>query len=377
MCVRSEPVAKALSYGLLALLMAAYASYTFQLFGFIPQYVSDEVYYVSAAHNLLVAYGLAPNATVPVPNYLNLEHPPLAKYLIALSIWALGLRPYAWRLPGWALGEAALLLAYLVGVRLTERWGLARYAGGLAAASALALDPNYWVQHGLALLDPYAGFFGLLALYLALRAKGTGGLLLAALAVGLAAASKETAAPLAVALAVYAYLKTRRLLPAAAALLIPLATYLALSAPLMALLGLDKWLAQGPLHMAGWDVESGHLPPYALGQISTPWGWLLDINPFYMGLGLYASTSPPLLLAWLALSAYAFALRDRDLAAAASFPLSIYLALWLVYALGNHTLLSFYVSSFSPMSDAFVGAALVDLTARYLKAEGARGAWRP
>ncbi|MFB6491327.1 MAG: hypothetical protein TU35_008875 [Thermoproteus sp. AZ2] len=46
--------------------------------------------------------------------------------------------------------------------------------GGLAAASALALDPNYWVQHGLALLDPYAGFFGLLALYLALRAKGTG-----------------------------------------------------------------------------------------------------------------------------------------------------------------------------------------------------------
>lgn len=372
----AEPIAKAAAYGLLALLMAAYGSYTFQKFAFIPYFVSDEVYYAAASYNLLEAFGAAPprppGAYYPqwLAGYLNLEHPPLAKYLIALSIYALGYRPYAWRLPSWIIGEAALAAAFLLGRELTKRWGLAQYAGGLAAAAALAADPNFWVLHGIALLDPYAGFFGLLALYLALRAGGRGGagplaFLPSTIALSLAIASKEIAAPLLIPYAVYVRRSAGGWGAALAlALAVPAALYLALSAPLMAHLGLAEWLEGGLLHTARWDIQSGHVPEYALGQMSTPWDWLLDVHSFYMGLGLYASTSPPLLLAWLAMAAYAFLARNAALSTAASFPLAVWLALLAVYALGNHTLISFYVSSFSPMSDAFAGAALVDLILR-------------
>ncbi|RLG74116.1 MAG: hypothetical protein DRO08_00485, partial [Thermoprotei archaeon] len=69
-------------------------------------YVSDEVYYVSAAKNIgLYIFGVnvieKPYPNIPNPKgNLNLEHPPLAKYIMFLSMLVLGDNSLAWRIPG-------------------------------------------------------------------------------------------------------------------------------------------------------------------------------------------------------------------------------------------------------------------------------------
>jgi predicted membrane-bound dolichyl-phosphate-mannose-protein mannosyltransferase len=350
----------------IALIAAAvYVYYTYTQFAGLQGYVSDETWYAPAAYNILTqVFGYNETLSYPYPNasgistYLNLEHPPLVKYILALSIAALGYSPFAWRLPGWIVGGAAVVLAYLAGYELLrDRGEAAAVLAGAISAAALIFDPNFWALHGIAMLDAYAGFFALLSLYL----LASGRRLASSVALGLAFAAKETTFPL---LLPYLYyigdLEGRPLRRLTYAVFIPAAVYLALSAPLMAHLGGPAaWLKDSFIHMASWDVTSGHIAGNAESQISTPWGWFLNINPFYLGNGLYARVNVAVMILWAALTPAAFLLRDRKLEMAALFPWSIWAALAAVYAMGNTTLFSFYVADFSPMVDVFVGSATV------------------
>jgi predicted membrane-bound dolichyl-phosphate-mannose-protein mannosyltransferase len=82
-----------LFYVALLALVAAYTYYTVTAFAGLPPYVSDETWCAPAAYNFLkLVLHAAPPMPMPYPNasgiegYLNLEHPPLVKYILALSI---------------------------------------------------------------------------------------------------------------------------------------------------------------------------------------------------------------------------------------------------------------------------------------------------
>ena len=89
-----------------------------------PQFLSDEVFYVGAAHSFI-----AGTASV------NPEHPPLAKYLIALSIKIFGDGALAWRFPSALAGALAALAAFGLTLRLTRSLHSAYVAWGLLLAN--------------------------------------------------------------------------------------------------------------------------------------------------------------------------------------------------------------------------------------------------
>ena len=147
--------------------------------------VFDEAYYVPAARDLIAGV------------VSNVEHPPLAKGLIALSILMFGDRPIAWRLPSIIFGTVAILLVYMLTRRLADR------KTALLAAFLLSFESLWFVHSSIAMLDVVAVTLGLAALLLLVRREWvwTGAV------VGLSMLAKETMIVLVGVAAVYAALQ--------------------------------------------------------------------------------------------------------------------------------------------------------------------------
>jgi dolichyl-phosphate-mannose--protein O-mannosyl transferase len=142
----------------------------------------DETHYVPAARQLLQTHFAVPT--------LNLEHPPLAKELMALSIWLFGDNPFGWRTMSALFGALALTGIYLCGRALFSDQRTALWATAIAALNQMLL-----VQARIAMLDIFALAFvlwGLAAFMMSFRSEArTRALLYAAgLCFGLAAACK-------------------------------------------------------------------------------------------------------------------------------------------------------------------------------------------
>ncbi len=108
--------------------------------GTYPKLIYDEYYYVPAADVLLHRHPptLIKNMVPGIdPNLLS--HPPLAKELIALSIYLLGNHPWVWRLPGVVLGSVAPLIVGLIAFELFNNWAVSVGAASLAAADGLLI----------------------------------------------------------------------------------------------------------------------------------------------------------------------------------------------------------------------------------------------
>jgi dolichyl-phosphate-mannose-protein mannosyltransferase len=115
------------------------------------KFVFDEVHYVPAARQML-------EPVMPQP-MLNPMHPPLAKQLIALSIWSFGDNPLGWRYPGVLFGALALVAIYLCALALFAAQGPA-----IAAALIAFFNQMLFVESRIAMLDIFALAFGLLAI---------------------------------------------------------------------------------------------------------------------------------------------------------------------------------------------------------------------
>ena len=105
----------------------------------------DEVHYVPAARALL--YHLDP---------INLQHPPLAKWLMALSMATFGDGPLGWRYASVLFGSLALAGVYA--------WALALFGDrrpALWATVVTLLDQALYVQARIAMLDIFALAFSL------------------------------------------------------------------------------------------------------------------------------------------------------------------------------------------------------------------------
>jgi 4-amino-4-deoxy-L-arabinose transferase-like glycosyltransferase len=148
-------------------------------------FVFDEAYYVPAARDLIAG------------SVSNVEHPPLAKALIALGILAFGDQGIGWRLPSILAGTTAILLLYLLTRRLSDK------RTALVAAFLLAFESLWFVHSSVAMLDIVAVTLGLWALLLLVRGEWvwTGAV------VGLAMLAKEMMVVLVGVAAVYAALR--------------------------------------------------------------------------------------------------------------------------------------------------------------------------
>jgi dolichyl-phosphate-mannose--protein O-mannosyl transferase len=103
----------------------------------------DETHYVPAARQLLQTHFAVPT--------LNLEHPPLAKELMALSIWLFGDNPFGWRTMSALFGALALTGVYLCGRALFDDRRAALWATAIAG-----LNQMLFVQARIAMLDIFA-----------------------------------------------------------------------------------------------------------------------------------------------------------------------------------------------------------------------------
>ena len=142
----------------------------------------DETHYVPAARQLLQTHFAIPT--------LNLEHPPLAKELMALSIWLFGDNPFGWRTMSALFGALALTGIYLCGRALFDDRHTALWATVIAG-----LNQMLFVQARIAMLDIFALAFvlwGLAAFMMSFREQVPTRALLdgAGLCFGLATACK-------------------------------------------------------------------------------------------------------------------------------------------------------------------------------------------
>jgi hypothetical protein len=153
-----------------------------------PHLVPDRAYYMNSMYFDEIFHARTGYEFVhrlPVNEY---THPPLGKSMMALSIRALGMTPFAWRLPGALLGVLMLPLIYAMARQLfnSNNWAL-------FAAVIFTFDFMHFAQTRIATIDTYVVFF-VMAMYLFMllyikRGK-TGFLCLCGLCMGLAIASK-------------------------------------------------------------------------------------------------------------------------------------------------------------------------------------------
>ncbi|KSW11588.1 hypothetical protein CF15_01780 [Pyrodictium occultum] len=300
-----------------------------------------------------------------IDNYLNTEHPPLVKYILAAVMRARGFSFPALR---WASFAAAAL--GLAAVAASALWAMRRsppVLGALAALAPLALaalDRSVQSMSAVAMLDVYAAGLDAAAAAALLYDRP----LLAAVFTGLAGSAKYTGLFPLPAILVYALLRRER--PGRTLLLasIPILVVLALWAPFIHWMGPARWLNE-MLGALRWHTTSR--PPG--GPPSTgPLGLLLGTPGFtlyYLGGKPYlvAASSPlvtlPALLAAAALLLAAgleacLGLRPRPGPAAASAALvSAVLGYAAVYAAGNHTLYNFYGVQLSMLSGVVLAAS--------------------
>ena len=275
-----------------------------------------------------------PNASAMVVHY-NWEHPPLAKYIIALALLVHD-SPASWRLTSVAAGVVTIVALGLAAWRLTRN----RYAGVLAAA-LIGFSPSALPAFGVAFLEPYTAMFLALSVYMFASGRPR----LGAVMFGLAVMSKEYAVlafPLLLA-PLPRFRVSRRWLLEAFDTFITMATYamvpLLLYLPSIIYLGFDQWMNQSVAGALGW-----HLSPKGGHPEASAWfEWLVAPHPFPMYLSPELTVKAyvdPLLIAVFLLPVLALLAPGAWWFGAAS--LSYYMGFALIYLLGSTTQFTFY-----------------------------------
>ena len=316
------------------------------------EYVSDEIYYVDSARRILqnvfkVELDYWEYSGKTKEDYYNLEHPPLGKYIIALSMLTCGDKPICWRLPG--IIEASLIpvIVALAYTRLDNRWLLAASSAALAAGSDYILH----TAGAVAMLDIHLAFFTALTLLAAARGR----LVLAAFLAGAAASVKMSGVAAAIALIVYVLydkdISVRaRIKRIAGIILAAVSVYILVYAPLATYFGPVE-LVKENINALKWHTTSRPSGP----PTSTPTGWIFNVNPFYYSVSqvlvparLNTLIHFPALVASLLIVIYYIEGGRRRHVFSSILYLSIILTYFLVFALGNRTLYSFYGVHLTP-----------------------------
>ncbi len=329
-------------------------------------YVSDEIYYVTAAKNIgIKIFGINVTKT-PYPVYeglnlkenLNLEHPPLAKYLIFISMLLLSDTYFSWRIPGVILHALIILLVFLSVRKLSDD------ASAIISSFIVAFDPILRNLSYIAMLDIYVAFF-LTASFTALVYKRK---TLAFTLFGLALASKYTALfalpAFLIILRSYCSEKTWKILLYVllaglvyAATWIPFIIYFASEKGGALYYGFQRVYEEHVSAMK-WHLSSkgGH------GYSSPPWGWLFNLKvwPIYGGMSVHSNVYMNVVFAILPLI---YSLFSREIDYKRFLPyywfLSAISGFILIYVLGSTTQFIFYAATYEPSIAIGVGTMLL------------------
>jgi predicted membrane-bound dolichyl-phosphate-mannose-protein mannosyltransferase len=287
-----------------------------------------------------------------ITEYMNFEHPPLVKYVLALTM-LVDDRPLTWRIPSLILGSAILVLAYLVARRIFGEMA------GIASAIFVFTEQTVRAMSMVTMLDIYVSFFTILALYFALSGRG---LLASALVIGLAGSAKMSGFFTTPSLIV-SFLRRRKLkvlLPVA--VLVPVLVYFALSAPVILYLGGVRAWVDELLGALRW-----HVTPRPEGPPTTdPLGLLLGFNVFPLSFTPPVTASPNFLLnpsvIPLTFILAPLAIRGvlKGFGTVLAWFWSAYLCYVALYLAGNTTLYSFYAVQFTPLA-AVIGGGIIYL----------------
>ena len=117
-------------------------------------FIFDEVYHAKNA-NSLIKHGVELSATNQAE---FIVHPPLGKWLIGIGIKVFGNNEFGWRISAAVFGSTAVVIIYLLALKLFKSIFLASLS-----ATLLALDGLNLVMSRVALLDIFLMFFILLA----------------------------------------------------------------------------------------------------------------------------------------------------------------------------------------------------------------------
>jgi 4-amino-4-deoxy-L-arabinose transferase-like glycosyltransferase len=226
------------------------------------QFMSDEVFYVGAARGFI-----AGTASV------NPEHPPLAKYLIALSIKTFGDEPLAWRFPSSVAGALAALAAFGLTLRLTRSLHSAYIAWGLLLANGF-----WYVMSRMASLSIFELAFEMAAVWafmIAVEEKSGRWFAMTGAMFGLSIGSRWCGGVGLAVCAVYALIYSRAVKNTALMIGSAIAVYIATWAPLIVrehrsihyLIAGDAFILQFHRH-ATMDMRPGE--PW--------WAWLTTFN---------------------------------------------------------------------------------------------------
>ncbi len=319
-------------------------------------YVSDEIYYVDVARRILTNIF---NYKIPVawpysgktePNYMNPEHPPLGKYIIALSMILCGDKPLCWRLPGAIeIGIAPLIIVLAYVAKGDLRKKVTFLLAGIASMLAFYSDISVRYESAVALLDIHQAFFELVALALLIRGNFLWGLV----ALGLAGSVKYSGFFLLPAFWVYIGYsepkRNKRILLFLLSLIIPLGVLLLINIPYIRHFGFSWWWENSVIGAIKWHTTSRPPGP----PTSTPFQWFLNANPFYFSYNVMIGgvVKPILYITALILGAInlIIGLPSRRTRAIGSLGFYSILAMYLLlYIIGNKTLYSFYVVQLAP-----------------------------
>jgi predicted membrane-bound dolichyl-phosphate-mannose-protein mannosyltransferase len=331
-------------------------------------YVSDEVYYVNVARKILISiFGYNgsswwPSSSSIKPDYYNLEHPPLAKYIIGLSMIILGDRPVCWRIPSVLLTATIPVLIYISIVRYIK--GVIGVLAGIIAVTAFLFDPVVQTMGSLAMLDPYLAFFSALTFALAVHERKT----LTGISLGLTLSVKYSGYFLAPFIYVLLRLKGERPVKTLYyTVLIPALVLILLNIPIILHFGLNNWINQSLVGAVEWHTTSrGPGPP-----ASSPWGWLLNSNYFIMSFNPFRYPAVVNSVVYLIAILGAVILIPLYLPGGKFYSIGALLSIWFGYVLtfiaGNHTLYSFYTIQLSPFAALAFTEIFVTL---YMLSEG-------
>jgi len=306
--------------------------------------------FANKTNTIDVIYGWILADSGDINKYMNFEHPPTAKYLIALMMLFED-RPFFWRVPSIIMGVIVTLMTYFITYTISKSREIS-----LIASAFVAVDPMTRFLSSIAILDIYVAAFTLIAIYLALKDR----LKEAALVLGIASTFKFTAliafVPLLFLYIKYVMRKTTRFLDVLSAsieyLFLVILSFvffqILFSLPIIIKIGLSNWFTESILKALSW-----HLTIKCVGTdcpvASTPWDWFFGLNsfPLYVdshGKVMYATGFIPaytvsFVLMFLTLPYRKYNTISRD---AWYIPFGLFLGYCLLWLAGSRTQYSFY-----------------------------------
>ncbi len=229
-----------------------------------------------------IVYGWRIPDAANIHEYLNLEHPPMAKYLIALSITAFHDEPLYWRIPEIVAGVLLVLAVYILGYVVTKNEWLS-----LIAALLTSLDPITRALSSIALLDIYVALFTTLSMIPLAKRKYMLSIVLAGIGSAfkfsvlfalipvyilyIREALKKRSSP--VALIDYSFIFL--FLSVAVFLLVQIIV----SLPLISYLGFKSWIDQSIIGAIMWHASVKCTSP-GCPPVASPIDWFIGRNAF-------------------------------------------------------------------------------------------------